>query len=53
METEENGCLPFLDVLVTRKNDGSLGHAIYRNKTHTDRYLHTESHHNPKQKLAV
>lgn len=53
METEENGCQPFLEVFVTRKNDGSLSHAVYRKYTHTDCYLHTESHHHPKQKSAV
>lgn len=26
METEENGCLPFLNVLVLRQSDGSMGH---------------------------
>jgi hypothetical protein len=29
MEVEQNGSLPFLDVLVSRKPDGSLGHSVY------------------------
>ncbi|XP_018401785.1 PREDICTED: uncharacterized protein LOC108778952 [Cyphomyrmex costatus] len=44
-EIEENGMLPFLDVLVTKKTDNTLGHQVYRKPTHTDRYLHAESHH--------
>ncbi|GJQ72504.1 hypothetical protein Trydic_g3575 [Trypoxylus dichotomus] len=41
MEVEENGAIPFLDVLVTGK------------PTHTDRYLHADSNHHPEQKLGV
>ncbi|XP_020298905.1 uncharacterized protein LOC109863122, partial [Pseudomyrmex gracilis] len=52
-ETEQHGKLPFVDVLVTRKPDGSLGHQIYRKSTHTNRYLHAASHHHPAQKQAV
>ncbi|XP_076226777.1 uncharacterized protein LOC143174896 [Nomia melanderi] len=39
MESETHKTLPFLDVLVTRKPDGTLGHQVYRKPTHTDRYL--------------
>ncbi|KAK4882178.1 hypothetical protein RN001_005497 [Aquatica leii] len=53
MEIESNGSLPFLDVLVTRKPDGLLGHSVYRKPTHTDRYLHASSHHHPAQKRSV
>ncbi|CAK9810876.1 hypothetical protein ANTPLA_LOCUS6713 [Anthophora plagiata] len=53
METETNGQLPFLDVLITKKQDGSLGHQVYRKPTHTDRYLHAQSHHHPAQKNSV
>ncbi|KAK9874835.1 hypothetical protein WA026_005651 [Henosepilachna vigintioctopunctata] len=53
MEKEENGQLAFLDVLVKRREDGSLGHTVYRKPTHTDRYLHKMSNHHPKQKRAV
>lgn len=52
MELEEDGRLPFLDVLVEKK-DHRLGHAVYRKPTHTDRYLHANSHHHPAQKEGV
>lgn len=53
METEQNGQLPFLDVLVTRRPDGTLGHSVYRKPTHTNRYLHADSHHHPATKRGV
>jgi hypothetical protein len=42
--------LPFFDVLVSTKPDGSLGHTVYRNLTPTDLYLHAKSAHHPAQK---
>ena len=53
IEKEENKCLSFLNVLTTKKQDGSLAHEVYRKKTHTDRYLHAESHHNLAQKIGI
>lgn len=53
MEIEQECALPFLDVLVTRKPDGRLGHSVYRKPTHTDRYLNAASHHHPAQKFSV
>ena len=53
MELEENRSIPFLDVLLTRKEDGTLGHEVFRKKTHTDSYLHADSHHHPSQKIGV
>jgi hypothetical protein len=40
-------CLP------QKNKTGSLGHHVYRKETHTDRYLHVESHHHPAQKIGV
>ena len=53
IDIEENGKLPFLDVLVSKEANGTLGHQVYRKTTHTDRYLHAESHHHPAQKQSV
>ncbi|KYN18198.1 hypothetical protein ALC57_09492 [Trachymyrmex cornetzi] len=32
--------IPFLNVLVTKLVDTTLGHQVYRKPTHTDGYLH-------------
>ena len=53
MEVEENKRIPFLDVLIYKKTDGSLGHKVFRKKTHTDSYLDADSHHHPTQKLGI
>jgi len=53
MELEENGKIPFLDVLISRKEDGTLGHQVYRKKTHTNSYLHANSYYHPSQKSGV
>jgi len=42
-----------LDVLVTRKEDGTMGHQVFRKKTHTDSYFHVESYHHPTQNFGV
>lgn len=47
MKTKENGALSFLDVLVTRRLDGTLGHTVYRKPTHAELYLHATSEHHP------
>lgn len=53
MEVEENNWIPFLDILLIRRNDGSIGHKVFRKKAHTDSYLHADSHHHPAQKMGV
>ena len=53
MEIEEDGHLPFLDIDIYRKADGSLGHKVYREPTHTNLYLHQHSHHHPSNKHSV
>ena len=45
VEKEQEKKLPFLDVLVTRQEDGTLDTSVYRKKTHTDRYPPFTSHH--------
>ena len=53
MEIEEKISLPFLDVLVSRNEDGSISHQVFRKRTHTYRYLHANSCHFPSQKVGV
>ncbi|GJQ65169.1 hypothetical protein Trydic_g7310 [Trypoxylus dichotomus] len=47
MEFENRNQLPFLDVSVIKKQDGTLGHTVYRKETHTNRYLDAQSHYHP------
>ncbi|XP_022110911.1 uncharacterized protein LOC110990303 [Acanthaster planci] len=53
MEQDPNGNISFLDVQVTRKEDGSLARTVYRQPTHTERYHHNTSFHHPKIKSSV
>jgi hypothetical protein len=52
MDKEERR-LPFLAIDVYRKTDGSLDHKVYRKPTHTNHYLHQNSHHHPAHKQPV
>ena len=52
-EPEVNGQLAFLDTKITRKESGSLDVTIYRKPTHTDQYLHFDSHHLVSHKFSV
>ncbi|XP_052737826.1 uncharacterized protein LOC128198128 [Bicyclus anynana] len=52
-EMEKDRSLPFLDVLVKVRLDGSFSHTVYRKQTHTDRYLHGSSHHHPRHLASV
>ena len=49
----EEGCLPFLDVLLHRNSNGTLSTTVYRKPTHTDKYLNFDSHHTLMHKVAV
>ena len=42
-ELESANCLPFLDVLLTRPDDGFIQRSIYRKKTWKGQYIHFES----------
>ena len=53
VEKESDGQLPFLDVLVTREEDGIISTSVYRKPTHTDQYLAFKSHHPMGHKRAV
>ena len=52
-EMELDGKLPFLDLLITRKDTGEVKLQIYRKPTHTDQYLIFSSHHPIEHKLSV
>ena len=52
IELEENRCLPFLDTMTIRSN-GKIEVDIYRKLTHTNKYLHHDSHHPLQHKLSV
>jgi len=53
MDIEKHKKFPFLDVLVTKKADSTLGHEMHRESTHTDKYLHAESHYPPQKQSAI
>ena len=52
-ETREDGSMPFLDILITPEEDGSLKTSVFRKKTHTDLYLQWDSHHTIPSKYSV
>ena len=52
-EQREDGSIPVLDILVMPNEDGSLSTTIYRKPTHTDLYLHWDSHHTLPSKYSV
>ena len=43
--TRADGSMPYLDTLIISQPDGSLETTVYREPTHTDQYLHWNSHH--------
>ncbi|XP_065094096.1 uncharacterized protein LOC135714647 [Ochlerotatus camptorhynchus] len=53
VEREVDGKLPFLDLMVTRKEDDTLKFGIYRKPTSTDRYITSDSNHFGAQKQAA
>ena len=52
-ETRTDGSMPFLDILITCKDDGSLQTSVYRKLTHTNLYLQWDSHHIIPSKYSV
>ncbi|CAH3157701.1 unnamed protein product, partial [Porites evermanni] len=45
--------IPFLDTLITRREDGSIKLLVYRKATYTDQYLPFQLHHPLQHKIAV
>ncbi|GJQ87084.1 hypothetical protein Trydic_g23937 [Trypoxylus dichotomus] len=52
-EIRNRNQLPFLDVLVIKKQVGSVGYTAYRKTTHTNHYLNAQSYHHPAQFRGV
>ena len=48
-----DGSMPFLDILITPEQDGSLSTTVYRKPTQTDLYLQWDSHHTVSAKYSV
>lgn len=48
-----DGRLPFLDLMITKKEDNTLKFGIYRKPTSTDRYITSDSNHFGAQKQAA
>lgn len=52
MEVERDGHLPFLDVYIYMKPDGTMGHKAYHKPTHTHLCLNWGSHYHHSKKHA-
>ena len=52
-DQREDGSMPFLDIIVMPNEDGSLSTTVDRKPTHTDLYLHWDSHHTLPSKYSV
>ena len=52
-EARADGSMPFLDVLIIPREDGSLETTVYRKPTHTDLYLQWDSNHTLTSKYGV
>ena len=52
-ETQSDGSMPFLDILITPEEDGSLKNSVYRKTTHTGLYPQWDSHHTIPSKYSV
>lgn len=53
VEKEQDGKLPFLDLMISRKDDNTLSFGIFRKPTSTDRYITSDSSHSGAQKQAA
>ena len=52
-DSKPDGSMPFLDMMITPKDNGRLGTTVYRKPTHTDLYLQWDSHHTMSSKYSV
>ena len=52
-DPKEDGSIPFLDMLIIPDEEGRLNTKVCRKPTHTDQYLHWDSHHSITSKYSV
>lgn len=52
METEDISLLPYMDILMTKKSDGSLRYPVCGKTAHMDLCLHEDSYHHTQQNRA-
>jgi len=52
IEIKKDNQLHFLDILLTKK-EGGLSFQVFRKRTHTQSYMHANSHQHPKQKTSI
>jgi hypothetical protein len=53
LEMEQDGKLPFLDVMTYEREDKAIGHYVYRKPTQTNTYLNYNSFHPIAHKVSV
>ena len=53
METGRDGHLPFIDIDIYRRPDGTLDHKVYRKSTPTNLYLNSGLHQHPSKIQCV
>jgi hypothetical protein len=53
VEKEENSSIPFLDLFITRNDDGHLQFSVHRKPTHTGKYLNYNSYNPSNHKASV
>ena len=52
-DQRNKGAMPFLDILITPEEDGSLSTSVFRKTTYTDLYLKWDSHYTLTSKYSV
>ncbi len=52
MEKEKDGQIAFMDIKITRTDNGSIETDVYRKRTHTDQILNYNSNHPIQHKVS-
>ena len=52
-ETEQDKCLPYIDLTIKRQINGQLRLSVYRKDMHTDQYLNASSYNLVTHKIAT